>query len=51
MVYRLVTTGTMEEQLLQRASAKRVLEKMVMCKGTCLSTSNVLPENVEVKGD
>lgn len=36
VVYRLITVNTIDEKILERASAKRKLEKMVIHKSKCL---------------
>jgi len=37
VVYRFVTANTVDQKIVERASAKRKLEKMIIHKGSCLA--------------
>ncbi len=53
MVYRLVTGNTIDQRIVERAAAKRKLEKMVIHKGMHLHTWSLLnglgERNISVK--
>jgi ATP-dependent DNA helicase len=51
IVYRLATKGTVEEQLLLNADAKRRLEKLVIKKGGFKSMGQKLDANAELDKD
>lgn len=45
VVYRLVTANTIDQKILERASAKRKLEQMVIHKSECSLTTTLQNDN------
>jgi len=44
VIYRLCTRGTVDEAIIKRSEAKRILEKIVMSKEIHFSNTNILLE-------
>ena len=50
IVYRLVTAGTVESKIMEKAGEKRKLEKLVIHKGTHLILKNLVTQTGHFKG-